>query len=62
MTKEDKKLVNDLDYDGIKFHVREKTLARLKQKATFKLVFPIHVLNQKFENSMDLLLVIRDVK
>ena len=33
----DKKLVNDLDYDGIGFLEQEKILARLKRKTTFAL-------------------------
>ena len=40
-------------------------LARLKQNATFVLmclVFPIYISDQKFENSMDLLLVIDENK
>ena len=44
----------------------KKILARLKQKTTFALMcivmkkagFPIHISDQKFENSVDLLLVI----
>ena len=33
-----KDLANDLDYDGIEFPVREKDLARLKQKTIFTLL------------------------
>ena len=71
ITKEDKKLVNDLDYDGIEFPVREKDFSKIETKNNIcinvfcyenKLTFPIYVSNQKFENSMDLLLVIDDTK
>ena len=34
----DKKLANDLDYDGVGFPVREKILARLKRKKIFALL------------------------
>ena len=35
--RKDKKLVSDLDYDGIEFPGREKDLARLKKRTTFAL-------------------------
>ena len=38
ITQNDKKLVNDLNYDGVEFPVREKDLAKLKQKTTFALM------------------------
>ena len=65
-TQEDKKLVNDLDYDGIGFPVREKDFSKIETKTTFTLtcfvmktnwLFQFNISNQKFENSMDLLLV-----
>ena len=34
ITREDKKLANDLDYDGVEFPVREKDFS-MKQKTTF---------------------------
>ena len=37
ITWEDKKLANDLNYDGIEFPVREKVLARLERRAIFAL-------------------------
>ena len=64
ITKEDKKLVSDLDYDGIEFPVREKDFKKIDKKNIIcvnvfcyenKPTFPIHVSDQKFENSMDLL-------
>ena len=61
-----KKIVNDLDYDGIEFPVQEKDFSKIETKYNTyinvlcyenKLVFPIFVSDQKFENSIDLLLI-----
>ena len=66
ITRQGKKLVNDLDYDGVGFAVREKDFSKIEKKNNIcinvfcyenKLVFPIYISNQKFENSMDLLLI-----
>ena len=66
ITQNDKKLVNDLNYDGVGFPVREKDFSKIETKKYIcinvfcyenKLVFPIYNSCQKFENSMDLLLV-----
>ena len=63
---EDKKLANNLNYDGIEFPVQEKDFSKIKKKNNIcinmfcyknKLTFPVYVSDQKFENSMDLLLV-----
>ena len=63
----DKKLVNDLDYDGVRFPLREKDFSKIEMKNNIcinvfyyenKLTFPIYISDQKFENSMDLLLLI----
>ena len=35
ITLKDKKLVNDVDYDGIKFPVNKEDFRRLKRKTTF---------------------------
>ena len=65
ITNNDKKLVNDLDYERIGFPVQEKDFSKIEIKNNIcinvicyenKLVFPIYNSNQKFENSMDLLL------
>ena len=37
ITKEDKNLPNDLDYDELNFLFEKKILAKLKQKTTFAL-------------------------
>ena len=66
-----KELVNDLDYDRIEFPVREKDFSKIETKNNIcinvfghenRLVFPIYISDQKFENSMDLLLVINENK
>ena len=66
ITGKDKKLSNDLDYDRVEFPVQEKDFSKIETKNSIcidvycyekKLTFPIHISDQKFENSMDLLLV-----
>ena len=55
--------MSELDYDGIKFPVREKDFSKIKTKNDIwinlfcenKLTFPIYFSDQKFENSVDLL-------
>ena len=37
ITKEDKKMINGLDYEGIKFSVSKKIIAELKDKTIFVL-------------------------
>ena len=70
-TRKDKKLVNNLNYDGIEFPLQEKDFSKIEKKNNIcinmfcyenKLTFPIYVSDQKFENSMDLLLVIDENK
>ena len=59
--REDKKLANSLNYDGIEFPVREKDFSKIEIKNNIcinvfcyenKLTFPIYISDQKFENSM----------
>ena len=66
ITREDKKLVNDLNYDGVEFPAREKDFRKIDKKNNIcingfcyenKLTFPISISDQKFANSMDSLLV-----
>ena len=70
-TKEDKKLVKDLDYDGIEFPVQEKNFSKIERKNSIcinvfgyenGLIFPIYVSREKCENFMALLLVFDDDK
>ena len=71
ITKKDKKLVNDLNYDGVGLPVREKDFSKTETKNNIcinvfcyenRMTFPIYISNQKFENSMDLLLTIDENK
>ena len=70
-TREDKELVNDLNYDRVGFPVREKDFSKIETKNNIcinvycyenKLVFPIHISDQTFKNSISLLLVINENK
>ena len=66
----DKKIAEKLDYDEIEFPVKEKDFKiEVKNKICInvfgyqhKLVFPIYVSDQKFEDSLDLLLLIDNDK
>ena len=69
--KTDKKIAEELNYDGIEFPVQEKDFKKIEIKNNIcinvfgcenKLVFPIYISNQKFEDSMDLLLLISNDK
>ena len=71
ITQNDKKFANDLDYGGITFPVPEKDFSKTETKNNIcinvycyesTLVFLINISDQKFENSMDLLLVIDENK
>ena len=71
ITEKGKKLVNDLDYDGVEFPVREKGFSKIDTKNSIyinvfcyenKLVFSIKFSDQTFKNSMDLLIVIDENK
>ena len=71
ITWEDKRLVNNPNYNETEFTVREKDFSKIEIKNNIcinvfyyenKLTFPIYVSDQKFGNSMDLLLVIDESK
>ena len=60
-----------LNYDGVEFAVQEKDFSKFGTKNNIcinmfcyenKLIFPIHISDQKFENWMGLLLVINEKK
>ena len=60
--RDDKKLANNLNYDGVGFRARKKDFSKIERKTNIcinvfcyenKLIFPIYVSNQKFENSVD---------
>ena len=71
ITQKDKEFINDLNYDGIEFPVSEIFFSKIETKSNIcinvfcyenKLTFPIYISDQKFENSIDLLLVINENK
>ena len=71
ITQKDKKLVENLDYDGIEVPVREKDFSKIETKNNIcinvfcyenGLIFQIYVSEQKFRKSMDFFHVINDDK
>ena len=69
--KNDKKIAEELNYDGIEFPVQEKDFNKIEVKNNIcinvfgyenRLVFPIYVSDQNFEDTMDLLLLIDNDK
>ena len=71
ITQNNENLANDLDYDRIGLLVREKDFSKIETKNNIcinvfcyenRLTFPIYISNQKFENSMDSLLVSNENK
>ena len=68
---EDKRFISVLDYDGIEFPVQDIDFSKIEVKNNIcinvssyenELVFPIYASDQKFEDSMDLLLLIDNDK
>ena len=66
-----KKFEEKLNYDEIEFPVQEKDFSKIEMKKNIcinvfgyenEMVFPIYVLDQEFQDSMDLLLLIDDNK
>ena len=71
MTKIKTKIAEELNYDGIEFPIHENDFNKIEIKNNIcinvfgydnRLVFPIYISDQKFEDSMDLLLLIDDEK
>ena len=69
--KTNNKIAEEFNYDRIEFPVREKDFNKMEVKNNIcinvfgyenKLVFPIYISDQKFEGSMDLLLLINNNK
>ena len=69
--KNDKKVAEELNYNGIEFPVQEKDFNKIGIKNNIcinvfgyekRLVFPIYISDQKFEDSMNLLLLINNSK
>ena len=66
ITKEDKNMINDLDYEGFKFPVSKKDYCKIERQNNIcinvfcyenGLTNPVDVSDQKFEHCMDLLLI-----
>ena len=66
ITKEDKNMINDLDYEGIKFPVSKKDYCRIERPNNIcinvfcyenGLTYPIYISDEKVHSSMDLLLL-----
>ena len=64
--KTDKKIAEEPDYDEIEFPVQEKDFNKIEVENNicinvfgyeYRLVFPIYISDQKFKDSMDLLLL-----
>ena len=71
ITKEDKSMINDLDYEGIKFPVSKKEYCRIEGQNNIcinvfcyenNLTYRVYLSDQKFHNSMDLLLISDEIK
>ena len=71
IAKVDKKMINDLDYEGIKFRVSKRDYCKIEKKNTIcinifcyenNLTYPVYVSDQKFQNCMDLLLISNENK
>ena len=66
ITKKDKELVSRLNYDKINFPVSKKDYCKIEGQNKIcinvlcyenKVVYPVYLLDQKFSDSMDLLLI-----
>ena len=69
ITRVDKGIANNLNYDGVEFPVQEKDFSKIEVQNNIcinvfgyenKLVFPIYISDQTFRSSIDLLLLIND--
>ena len=69
--KEDKKMINELNYDGINFPVSQKHYNKVEKHNSIRInvfgyengqPFPIHISKETFEDQMNLLLITKDEK
>ena len=67
--KEDKKMINELNYDGINFPLSQKHYNKVEKQNSIRInvfgyengqPFPIHISKEKFEDQMNLLLLESD--
>ena len=69
--KEDKKMINELNYDGIDFPLSQKHYNKVEEHNSIRInvfgyeneqPFPIHISKETFEDQMNLLLITKDEK
>ena len=69
--KEDKKMINELNYDGINFPLSQKHYNKVQKQNSIRInvfgyengqPFPIHISKETFEDQMNLLLITKDKK
>ena len=69
--KGDKKMINELNYDGIDFPLSQKHYNKVEKQNSIRInvfgyengqPFPIHISNETFEDQMNLLLITKDEK
>ena len=69
--KEDKKMINELNYDGIDFPLSQKHYNKVEKRNSIRInvfgyedgqPFPIHISKETFEDQMNLLLITKDEK
>ena len=69
--KEDKKMINELNYDGIDFPLSQKHYNKVKKQDSIRInvfgyengqPFPIHISKETFKDQMNLLLITKDEK
>ena len=69
--KEDKKVINELNYEGIEFPVSQKHYYKAEKQNSIRInvfgfengqPFPIHISKETFEDQMNLLLITKDEK
>ena len=69
--KEDKKMINKLNYDGINFPLSQKHYNKVEKQNSIRInvfgyedgqPFPIHISKETFEDQMNLLLITKDEK
>ena len=69
--KEDKKMINEMNYEGIEFPVSQKHYNKVEKQNSIRInvfgyengqPFPIHISKETFEDQMNLLLITKDEK
>ena len=69
--KEDKKMINELNYDGIDFPLSQKHYNKVEKQNSIRInvfgyedgqPFPVHISKDTFEDQMNLLLITKDKK